>query len=161
MVLVIVLLPYVLLSRKWKNSIIASTFTARAWDYPLAQSVERWPPLLSHVTTMVLVIVLLPTFYACVTAAASTTTTTTPLPTTTPRLTGWYPGPPNFPRVDVFLRLSNQVITHTHIVFFLNFGSKDLNFCFDPSKVHILYFVPAGAYPSTPSYAYYLPVSQK
>ena len=46
MVLVIVLLSYVLLSRKWKNSIIASTFTARAWDYPLAQSVERWTPLL-------------------------------------------------------------------------------------------------------------------
>ena len=32
-------------SRKWKNSIIASAFTARAWDYPLAQSVERWTPL--------------------------------------------------------------------------------------------------------------------
>ena len=28
-----------------KKSIIASALTARAWDYPLAQSVERWTPL--------------------------------------------------------------------------------------------------------------------
>ena len=34
-----------ILSRKWKNSIIASAFTARAWEFPLAQSVERWTPL--------------------------------------------------------------------------------------------------------------------
>ena len=28
-----------------KKSIIASAFTARAWEFPLAQSVERWTPL--------------------------------------------------------------------------------------------------------------------
>ena len=28
-----------------KNSIVASALTARAWEFPLAQSVERWTPL--------------------------------------------------------------------------------------------------------------------
>ena len=28
-----------------KKSIIASALTARAWEFPLAQSVERWTPL--------------------------------------------------------------------------------------------------------------------
>ena len=33
------------MSRKWKNLIVASALTARAWEFPLAQSVERWTPL--------------------------------------------------------------------------------------------------------------------
>ena len=37
--------PSILVSRKWKNSIVAFALTARAWEFPLAQSVERWTPL--------------------------------------------------------------------------------------------------------------------
>ena len=36
---------FVLLRRTRKKSIIESALTARAWDYPLAQSAERWTPL--------------------------------------------------------------------------------------------------------------------